>query len=389
MLFHRWPFEHRNEDAIYNCLRAYAAIDNTAAAEEIFRTVIVTPLIQKIIPYDHSQIIEETSSVELEEDYQKIVQCIRNDCKFILEISSIGILIQVCMFFDFLANSILKEVLFAIQKGKPGAFSPGRPTEFLKNYKSSPNLFWDILKLLKLLLTKQRFQYLSKAIYADFMRQWNIGVYFSLRYSTWLSSHLVAKNACSSDSSSNSERAINKPVEDFIYTRLLQAIRSLTDYLPILKDRMVEGISERSVEQQARIENITRSLKNGVGYGEIDLKQLKGISATYRMTSKLPVRHLPYVSAILCPLKVRILWQGKQNLRLLRLRQRGTAGAGASSMPWSNISDTDKICMLLFLDIQEYGRNLAIFGIQASHITAFRSLWQLVAPEDRQAQISF
>lgn len=39
--------------------------------------------------------------------------------------------------FSFLANSILKEVLSAIQKGKPGAFSPGRPTVFLKNYKST------------------------------------------------------------------------------------------------------------------------------------------------------------------------------------------------------------------------------------------------------------
>lgn len=39
--------------------------------------------------------------------------------------------------FDFLANSILKEVLMAIQRGKPGAFSSGRPTEFLRNYKSS------------------------------------------------------------------------------------------------------------------------------------------------------------------------------------------------------------------------------------------------------------
>ncbi|CAL5383708.1 unnamed protein product [Camellia sinensis] len=39
--------------------------------------------------------------------------------------------------FSFLANSILKEVLSAIQKGKLGAFSPGRPTAFLKNYKSS------------------------------------------------------------------------------------------------------------------------------------------------------------------------------------------------------------------------------------------------------------
>lgn len=39
--------------------------------------------------------------------------------------------------FDFLANSILKEVHLAIQKGKPGAFASGRPTEFLKNYKST------------------------------------------------------------------------------------------------------------------------------------------------------------------------------------------------------------------------------------------------------------
>ena len=39
--------------------------------------------------------------------------------------------------FNFLANSILKEVLSAIQKGKPGAFSPGRPKEFLKNYRAS------------------------------------------------------------------------------------------------------------------------------------------------------------------------------------------------------------------------------------------------------------
>ena len=39
--------------------------------------------------------------------------------------------------FNFLANSILKEVLSAIQKVKPGVFSPGRPTEFMKNYKAS------------------------------------------------------------------------------------------------------------------------------------------------------------------------------------------------------------------------------------------------------------
>lgn len=82
--------EHRDATAIYNCLRAYAAIDSTSAAEEIFRTTIVTPLIQKIIPYGQTQVVDETSSDELEEDYTQIKQCIEKDCKFLLEISSSG-----------------------------------------------------------------------------------------------------------------------------------------------------------------------------------------------------------------------------------------------------------------------------------------------------------
>ena len=47
--------------------------------------------------------------------------------------------------FDFLANSILKEVHSAIMKGKPGACSPGKPKEFLRNYKASLK-FLDFLE---------------------------------------------------------------------------------------------------------------------------------------------------------------------------------------------------------------------------------------------------
>ncbi|KAJ6760899.1 CONSERVED OLIGOMERIC GOLGI COMPLEX COMPONENT 2 [Salix purpurea] len=46
--------EHRDESVIYNCLRAYAAIDNTSSAEEIFRTTVVAPLVQRIIPHGSS-----------------------------------------------------------------------------------------------------------------------------------------------------------------------------------------------------------------------------------------------------------------------------------------------------------------------------------------------
>lgn len=83
--------EHRDANAIYNCLRAYAAIDNTTSAEEIFRTTIVAPLIQKIIPHGASTVVAGSSIDELKNDYQQIKQCVEKDCKFLLEISSAGI----------------------------------------------------------------------------------------------------------------------------------------------------------------------------------------------------------------------------------------------------------------------------------------------------------
>ncbi|KAH0470863.1 hypothetical protein IEQ34_000586 [Dendrobium chrysotoxum] len=450
--------EHHDEDAIYNCLRAYAAIDNTAAAEEIFRIVIVTPLIQKIIPYNQSQIIDGSSSDELEEYYQKIRQSIKSDCKFILDISSIensGLHV-----FDFLANSILKEVLLAIQKGKPGAFSPGKPTEFLKNYKSSLGFlaYLEGYCSSKSAVSKFRLQ----AVYVDFMRQWNIGVYFSLRfqeiagaldstlmaasvtpvdnlysnqgksqiltlkqsvmlleslrlcwsddvlviscsdkflrlslqllsrYSTWLSAGLLTRNAAAEDfiyvihdvgflvaelrgnfltHVLQLLESCSTEVLDLVRRSILQAVTSLNDTLPIVKNSMVEGIAERSFE---------------------DLKQLKGITATYRMTDKLPVRHSPYVSGILRPLKVfldgdSVVYLNKELLNwllystadritgryyemaadvvnlarktessLLRLRQGAQRRVGASSDALdNNISNTEKICMQLFLDIQD------------------------------------
>ncbi|OAY80434.1 Conserved oligomeric Golgi complex subunit 2 [Ananas comosus] len=487
--------EHRDANAIYNCLRAYAAIDNTSAAEELFRTTIVSPLIQKIIPASPTPVVTGVSSDLLEEDYQKIKQSVEKDCKFLLEISSLansGLHV-----FDFLANSILKEVLLAIQKGKPGAFSPGRPTEFLKNYKSSL-AFLDFLEGYcpsKSAVTRFR----SEAVYTDFIRQWNVGeiaggldsalsgnivpveihgneentqtlmlkqsgklmeslrlcwsddiLVFShcdkflrlslqliSRYSTWISSGLAARKARggSANSAPDAEWAVSAPVmhdvrilaselsgdylghvlqlldscsaevRDLVKQSILQAGKSLEELLPSIMEVMIEVIVEKSVE---------------------DLRQLKGITATYRMTNKLPVRHSPYVSGILRPLKVFLdgervsyltkeatndLLRGateritsryyemasdlvnvakKTESSLLRLRQGAQRRVGASSdASDNNISDTEKICMQLFLDIQEYGRNLAAIGIRAADIPAYRSLWQCVAPEDKQANIVF
>ncbi|KAJ0536639.1 putative oligomeric Golgi complex, subunit 2 [Helianthus annuus] len=84
---------HKDENAVYNCLRAYAAVDNTRNAEEIFRSTIVAPLVQKVIPYTSSGVVGGLTGDDLEEDYKQIKQLIAENCIFLLEISSTGMVI--------------------------------------------------------------------------------------------------------------------------------------------------------------------------------------------------------------------------------------------------------------------------------------------------------
>ncbi|KAI4336306.1 hypothetical protein L6164_014846 [Bauhinia variegata] len=499
--------EHRDATAIYNCLRAYAAIDNTKSAEEIFRTTVVAPLVQKIIPHGSLPMTAGSSGDGLDSDYMQIKECIDKDCKFLLEISSAensGLHV-----FDFLANSILKEVLTAIQKGKPSAFSPGRPTEFLKNYKSSLNFLAHLESYCPSRSAVAKFR--SEAVYAEFMKQWNIGVYFSLRfqeiagaldsvlttsslvpvqnsesgetnyqgltlkqsvnlleslrscwredvlvlscsdkflrlslqlisrYSNWLSSGLTTrKKGHTSSTTVGCEWAISAGTDDFIFIihdircleeqirgnylqHVLQVLSSCSpDILELVKQSILQGGQLLEDLEPSVIKAVVESL---VEKSVEDLRQMKGITATYRMTNKpLPVRHSPYVSGVLRPLKgfldgerattylpsetrkeillgtateitdryyelaadlVSVARKTESSLQ--RIRQGAQRRAGASSdVSDNNVSDTDKICMQLFLDIQEYARNLAALGVDAVSILSYRSLWQCVAPADKQ-----
>ncbi|KAF3506676.1 hypothetical protein F2Q69_00000768 [Brassica cretica] len=428
---------NRDSKVLYNCLRAYAATDNTKNAEEIFRTTIVAPFIHKVIAHEA---YAGTSGDELENDYRQIKHFFSKDCKMLLEISSTdksGLHV-----FNFLANSILKEVLSAIQKVKPGVFSPGRPTEFLKNYKAS----LDFLAYLegycpsRSAVTKFR----AEAICIEFMKQWNVGVYFSLRfqeiaggldsaltsaslvfipdsdsdkrsspvlmlgqsvtlleslrscwkedilvfsaadnflrlalqllsrYCNWVSSAVDARKSNAS-LSPGCEWAVSATAEDFIYVihdvncvvsevrgdyighishylsscssevldlvrkSMLQGVESLDNVLPLVKKTIIEVIVDKSVEE---------------------LSQLKGIAATCMMSNKpVPIRH-------------------------------SRAGAAASGVTDHNESGTEKMCMQLFLDLQEYGRNICALGLNPADIEPYCSLWKCVAPPDRQNTIS-
>uniref|UniRef100_A0A804P622 Conserved oligomeric Golgi complex subunit 2 n=1 Tax=Zea mays TaxID=4577 RepID=A0A804P622_MAIZE len=447
--------EHRDAKVIYNCLRAYAAIDNTSSAEELFRTAVVSPLIQKIIPQNYARAVAGASSDELEEDYQQIKECVQKDCKFILEISSSGYCISksaVTKFRSELAYTDFmrqwnvgvyfslrfQEIAGGLDSTLTNTFSPTG----LNEAQGKPLLLKQSIKLLESLDSCWSDEVLVFSHCDKFLR---LSLQLISRYTTWLSSGLTARKA--SDGSPNSpadaEWALSIPIEDFIYIMhdvhavigelsesgsfighvnqllgscpievfnlvkqsILQAVEPLKERLPAIINVMIGIIVKKSNE---------------------DLKHLKGITATYRMTSKLPVRHSPYVSGILHPLKVFLegdrirylseddktkLCRGstdkitaiyydlvsevvtvarKTESSLQRLRQGAQRRVGASTDASDNIiSDTDKICMQLFLDIQEYARNLRAIGIDAREIDSYRALWQCVAPKDRQENIQF
>ncbi|KAK2355957.1 conserved oligomeric Golgi complex subunit [Trifolium repens] len=502
--------EHRDATAIYNCLRAYAAIDNTKNAEETFRVTVVAPLIQKIIPHGPSAVAAGSSGDGLENDYQLIKECIYKECKFLLDISSAensGLHV-----FDFLANSILREVLFAIQKGKPGAFSPGRPTEFLKNYKSSLEFLAYIEGYCPSRSAVAKFR--SEAVYTEFMKQWNLGVYFSLRfqeiagsldsalttsslvpvqsldpseanyqdltlkqsvtlleslrlcwredvlvlscsdkflrlslqllsrYSNWLSSGLTARKNHNTSTGTGREWAVSAVIDDFIFVihdircleehvrgdylqHVVQALSSCSpDVLESVRQSVLQSSQSLKSLEPLVIKTVVESL---VEKSVEDLRQMKGITATYRMTNKpLAVRHSPYVAGVLRPLKTflegertsgylasetkkEILLSAateitdryyelasdhvsvarKTESSLQKIRQSAQRRAGASSdISDNNVSNTDKMCMQLFLDIQEYARNLSSLGVEAVNIASYRSLWQCVAPADKRNTIT-
>ena len=139
------------------------------------------------------------------------------------------------------------------------------------------------------------------------------------------------------------------------------------------------------------------------------LKQLKGITATFRMTNKpMPTRHSHFVPMILAPLEtfldaertkmlskesrqeivgqvvesvcdkyaemarelVSTVKKTEASLNRLKDRQGKTSSAG--------VGDTDKICRQLYLDVKEFSLHIENFGINVKESKSFAELWQAV-----------
>jgi conserved oligomeric Golgi complex subunit 2 len=152
------------------------------------------------------------------------------------------------------------------------------------------------------------------------------------------------------------------------------------------------------------------------------LNQLKGITATFRMTNKpTPSKHSHFVPMLLQPLSkfceesqrtrrlspvaakvltkevcenvtkkyaemagdlVATVLKTEASLNRLKDRQGKGTGSATDASKTGKLTDTDKIFKQLHLDVVEYASKLNSLNVKPSELEAFPALWKALAPED-------
>ena len=85
---------------------------------------------------------------------------------------------------------------------------------------------------------------------------------------------------------------------------------------------------------------------------------------------------------------LRTVHQTESSLKRLKEKQVSAQGGGQGKD--GKASDAEKICLQLFLDVQEYGNQLSRLGMDVDEESnpEYYKLWQTVAPEDKKSVIS-
>lgn len=171
---------------------------------------------------------------------------------------------------------------------------------------------------------------------------------------------------------------------------LRNAAQKVGDVAKVAQDRLIGLISEKCVAV---------------------LKQMRGVTAAYRMTNKpMPTRPSTYVTGAMAPIlsfsdmangdsalveavvasvcnvyktmiKELIETVKKTESSLKRLKKQASSDAVAK------VTDTEKICLQLFLDVKEVGRQVKHAGVDPNNFEAYISLWDAAAPEDAKGVV--
>ncbi|GBG89774.1 hypothetical protein CBR_g49627 [Chara braunii] len=380
--------EKRCKKVIYHCLRAYAAIDDTTGAEEAFRVSIVSPFVQQILQQSSSKGIAALAGDGLDKVYEQVLTRIETDCRFLLEIAyaaNSGL-----HAFNFLSNSVLKEVHAAIVKAKPGAFSPGKPAAFLCNYKASLQFLSALEEYCPSQQAVKTFR--SQAAYSDFMKQWNLSVYFTLRFQEIAGALDTALPSGSLTEAQGGPVKVENDTSEFLLHSSAVLWKSLQRcwhddvFIPTVADKFLRLTLQL-------ISRYTLWISAGLNARKVNITGVGTASGgewatTATIEDFVLVRHDVDVVA-----------------RLLESQYIDRVVAVLASMPAESLSgvaqcirqSAQKLRELLpmIADImkellaeksqEEFGRQLTKYNVKAREISSYVSLWQFVAPAERQS----
>ena len=191
-------------------------------------------------------------------------------------------------------------------------------------------------------------------------------------------------------------KSLGEEASEVAASCILEGVKDVEALVPKLSEFIIKVFVDRCVEA---------------------LKQLKGITATFRMTNKpMPTRHSHFVPMILAPLQafldaertkmlskasrlqivsqvveavcekytemaselVSTVKKTEASLNRLKDRQGKTSSAG--------VGDTDKICRQLYLDAKEFATQIEKLGINVKDSKTFASLWAAVESGIRESE---
>jgi len=504
----------RSNSSLFHCLHAYSSLGNSTGAEAAVAAGLVAPLVARVVAA-HSSTGPRQGADTLASVFAALREELESGCGYLLDIAlnpQSGL-----HSFNFLGNSVLKEVHAALAKHLSRAFSPGVPAAFLANYHASMKFLEGLEGYCRSLASVEAFR--GCAEYTSFMKRWNLSVYFSLRFQDiagkmdtvltctelqlaepgekqpaglhtaaaaslwsslhwclssevyvdalaerfvrltlqllgrfhyWLSMGLKLREAHASGGKAAPAKAENLCFEwaaklgpeqmallrsdvstlvEHISAEFTEVVRTR---LQSMEPQTLQAVLGAVQHRTAEIAALGAPLTNGVAKVLADrcvqvLKQLRGITATYRATRRpMPTRPSHYVASVLTALR-QFLGSGeaaglsagvrgelvaqcaeavslayaemvddllvtvrKTEDSLKRLKKGRSAKPGATPDAASDAaSDQEKICMQLFLDVQEYGRELRGLELRPGEMAQYKRLWAIVAPPERAEQISF
>ncbi|KAL1917277.1 uncharacterized protein VTP21DRAFT_4933 [Calcarisporiella thermophila] len=180
------PKDTASKDALAQCLRTYALIDHSSAAEEVIRKELVAPFVQEVISRraieassdaTASPTTTRNTSANLLALYNKILKFVVHDCAPVLDITN---KVLRGTGYELVVNCFWVEIASALMKNVPMIFAPGIPEVFHKNYSISMSFVTNMEALCR--SERSLLHFRAHPAYIDFMRRWQLPVYFQLRF---------------------------------------------------------------------------------------------------------------------------------------------------------------------------------------------------------------